>query len=144
MLFDQGNLFSDAQALTGDAASTNVIDAGASGTPANHANALAFDLGASDVEIVAIVTENFNNLTNLVVQFQGSVDAAFSSPVTLVASQAVLLASLVKGYTFRIPAEIPEGSTYRYYRLNYDVTGTNPSTGKITAGIVAGRPKGVL
>ena len=33
MIFDKQNLFSDAQAITADAASTNVIDLGPTGTP---------------------------------------------------------------------------------------------------------------
>ena len=33
---------------------------------------------------------------------------------------------------------VPRGTNERYMRLYYDVTGTAPTTGKITAGLVAG------
>lgn len=138
MLFDN-NLFSDHQAITVDVASTNSLDFGANGTPVGNLGALVGDLGNSGIEIVAQVTEVFNNLTSLKVSIQMDNDSAFGSPVTLASSEAVLLADLKAGYRFRVPCDIPGGATERYVRLYYDVTGTAPTTGKIYAGIVAAR-----
>jgi hypothetical protein len=45
MIFDAQNLFSDAQAITASAVSTNVIDFGASGKPVGAAAAIRKDLG---------------------------------------------------------------------------------------------------
>jgi hypothetical protein len=83
MILDNTNIFSDGQAITATANSTNVIDIGAAGTPQGASVAIARDIP--------------------------------------------------------FPAEIPEGTAGRYTRLNYTVTGTAPSTGKIFAGVVAAR-----
>ena len=61
---------------------------------------------------------------------------SFSSATT-VFTQNVLLADLVAGKKINIEY-VPNGVNERYMRMNYDVNGTNPTAGKITAGIVAG------
>lgn len=137
MIFDKQTLLSDAQAITGDAASSNIIDLGATGTPYGSSVALARDVGKGcTVPLSVLVNEAFNNLTSLKVTVQVATDAAFTSPIE-VASRTYLLAELTGELPF--PAEIPEGADKRYLRLYYDVTGTNPSTGKLTAGVVAAR-----
>lgn len=138
MLFDN-NLFSDGQAVTADAASTNYWDFGANGTPKGNAGALVGDVGNSELEIMVVVTEAFNNLTSLQLSIQMDDNTSFSSATTLALGGAIPLASLVKGYKFRAPCGIPQGATERYIRLYYDITGTAPSTGKVTAGFVAAR-----
>lgn len=139
MIFDAQALFSDGQAITADAGSTNCIDLGATGTPYGG-SALIRDVGKGcEVPVSVTVTETFNNLTSLQVSVQVDDNSSFSSATTVVLSPAVVLASLVAGYTFNVPARLPEGTKERYVRLYYDVTGTAPSTGKITAGIVAAR-----
>ncbi len=125
MLFDAENLFSDAQAVTGDAASTNVIDTGS-----------ANDVGPGcPVEIVAQVVEDFDNLTDLTIEIQTDSVENFATP-TVLAKQTIALADLKIGKKMSI-AHLPNGCE-QYLRLNYDVNGTAPTTGKITAGIVAG------
>jgi len=52
------------------------------------------------------------------------------------ATVTVLAADLVAGYQSPV-ITLPQGCE-RYIRLNYTVTGTAPTTGKVTAGIVAG------
>jgi hypothetical protein len=138
MIYDNSLLLSDAQAITADAASTNVIDLGATGTPYGG-SALTRDIGIGEecVYLSVRVTETFNNLTSLVVQVQTSPDN--SSWTTIQSGQTVLLAALVAGYQFETPYEFPEGTKARYVRLFYDITGTAPTTGKITAGVVMAR-----
>lgn len=137
MIFDNSLLLSDAQAITADAASTNVIDLGATGTPFGG-TAMTRDIGIGEsVPLSVRVTETFNNLTSLVVQVQTSPDN--STWTTIQGGATVLLASLVAGYQFDVPSRFPEGTKARYVRLYYDITGTAPSTGKITAGVVAAR-----
>lgn len=125
MLFDVKNLFSNAQAITATAASTNIIDRGDNK-----------DVGAAgDIPLCIQVTESFNNLTSLAVAFQTDSDSAFGSPTTLF-TVTVPLASLVAGYI--APVIVVPKDCERYLRLNYTVTGTAPTTGKVTAGVVAG------
>lgn len=140
MILDDTLVLSDGQAITADAGSTNIIDLGAAGTPYGHAAGVRRDIGiGTSIPIILHVTEAFNNLTSLTVSVQVDDDAAFGSPKTVATSAAIPLTSLVAGYKFPFPAEIPEGTDERYLRLYYDVTGTAPSTGKVIAAIVAGR-----
>lgn len=140
MILDKTLIFGEKQAITVDAGSTNVIDIGAAGTAYGHAAAVRRDIGiATEIPIFLMVTEVFNNLTSLTVSLQVDDDEAFGSPTTIATSAPILLASLVAGYKFTWPAELPEGTAERYIRVYYDVTGTAPTTGKITAAIVAGR-----
>ena len=122
MLFDEQLLFSDAQAITADAASTKTVETNgdiAKGVP---------------VPIHIQVVEDFNNLTSLTVKVQTSDNSTFTSPVTL--QEATLaLANLKAGEVFPINY-LPTGIK-KYIRLYYDIDGTTaPTTGKITAGIV--------
>lgn len=127
MRFDAQNLFSDAQAITATAASTNIID-----------GEVARDLGPGQPMPLAIqVVEDFATLTSLTVTLQGDDNASFSSPSTLWTSPAVPAANLVAGYKFGIEYW-PSGTKERYYRLNYTVAGSNATAGKITAGITDG------
>lgn len=136
-IFDKTLQFSDAQAVTASAASTNIIDLGPTGTSYGHAAALLRDNGiGAKVPLLAQVVEGFNNLTSLTWALQGSVDEAFTSPV-VIATETVVLASLVAGRQFSIDF-LPRRTSYRYLRMFYTVTGSAPTLGKITAGIVAG------
>lgn len=140
-LIDGSIIFSNNQAITGDAVSTNSYDSQAMGTPVGNAGALVFDLGNSDIQLLVQVTEAFNTLTSLTVTLEMDDNSSFSSPTTIATSGAVPLASLVQGFRFpTFTPEIPEGATERYFQLRYDVTGTDPTTGKIYAAVVAARP----
>lgn len=137
MIFDLNNLFSNAQAITATAASTNIIDLGAPGTVYGAAAALVRDIGpGNDVPIRVQVVESFNNLTSLTADLQSDDNSGFASPATVWTSGAVPLASLVAGYVFNME-DVPRRSNERYLRMNYTVTGSAPTLGKITAGIVA-------
>ena len=138
MLFDKENLLSDAQAIVATAASTNYIDLGATGKVLGAPANLVRDIGkGKPLPIRVQVTEAFNNLTSLKIDLEVDDNTSFSTP-RAVQSVTVLLASLIAG---RVDAfdYVPVGANERYMRLNYTVTGTAPSTGKITAGIVAGQ-----
>jgi hypothetical protein len=123
-IFDAENLFSDEQAITATAASTNVIDTGDTK-----------DVGkGAPLRIYGRVMEAFNTLTSLTVAIQTATDAAFTSAVTL-SSKSIVLANLDAIGDLVINDVIPQGAL-RYLRLYYTVVGTDPTTGEITAGIV--------
>jgi hypothetical protein len=139
MILDNTAIFSDAQAVTADAGSTNVIDTGARGTAFGHASALVADLGkATEMLVTCNIVEAFNNLTSLAISVQVDDNAAFSSPKE-VATKTYALADINSTKILSFPSRIPEGADERYVRLFYDITGTAPTTGKITAGVVAAR-----
>lgn len=139
MIFDNSLLMSSQQAITADAASTNVIDLGATGTPFGGIQ-LVRDVGVGkEIELSVIVTESFNNLTSMNVKVQTDDNPSFSSATTVYQSGEIPLATLVAGYQFKCPYSFAKGVNKRYARLYYDITGTAPTTGKVTAGIVSAR-----
>lgn len=125
MLLDQQALFSAAQAITATAASTNVIDTGSNKDVGKY----------GDIPLLIRVVEGFNNLTSLTVTVQTDDNSAFSSAADVL-SMTIPLASLVLGY--KSPVITLPMKMERYIRLNYTVTGTAPTTGKVTAGITGG------
>ena len=139
MIFSAQQLFSDDQAITATAISTNVIDLGARGTPYDAAAALIGDIGKGvKIPILVQVTTTFATLTSLTVTLESdSVAGLSSSPVVAWSSGAIAAASLVQGYQFLIDV-VPNGITGRYLGLRYTVGGSNATAGNITAGIVMG------
>ena len=139
MLFDANLLFSNAQNVTSTAASTNYWDSQTRtlGTPVNAYSALGQDLGKGQLLPLRVqIVTAMDALTSLKVAWQGDSDSAFGTVVTILETEAILLAALVSGYVFNIQ-QVPLLSTYRYYRLYYTVAGSANVAGTITAGIVA-------
>lgn len=128
MIMDKYNLFSDDQAVTTTAASTNVIDLGADlNIPGADTNQV--------LELFAQVSEeDFAGGTSVKLQVQTDTTDAFSSATTVAETAAIALADLVKGYRFAM-RQLPDVAE-RYVRLNYVVVGTH-TAGKITAGLKA-------
>ena len=121
MLLDAQSLFSDAQAITASAASTNVVRFGK--------GEFVF------VPLLIQVVESFTALTSLTVKIQTATDSAFTTPVDL-ASATIASAGLTAGTIIPINY-IPSGNL-GYIRIYYTVTGSNATAGKITAGVTAG------
>jgi len=137
MIFDRTLLFSNAQAIVATAASTDNVDLLATGTVYGAAAALQKDIGkGASIPLLIQVVEAFNTLTSLTVTVQCDDNSAFSSAKDVL-TVTLPLASLTAGRTFPIIA-IPPGVNERYMRLNYTVTGTAPTLGKVTAGVVMG------
>ena len=134
MIFDKQNLFSEDQAITDTAVSTNVIDLGAD-------NALVNSPNNKDVGLYVQVTADFATLTSLQVSLGTDTVAAFSSETTLFTSAAIAAAALLAGYVFKLP-NLPEG-TERYLRLTYTVAGSDATAGTVTAGLVLDKQTGV-
>lgn len=125
MYLDKQNLYSEDQALTATAVSTNVID---------HT---VTELGPGEpVEVIAQVTEAFTGGTSVAVTLQTDSDEAFGTAVDVVSTAAIAVASLVAGYQFRL-STLPVG-LLRYTRLNYTVVGT-PTAGAVTSGLALDR-----
>lgn len=132
MILDRQNLFSNSQAITATANSTDVVDLTARRGIRNP------DL---PLEVVIKVLEAFtaSGAATLTVALVTADDAALTTNAdTLATTTAIGRASLVVGYE---PAKwsIPTGRLRRYLGLTYTVA-TGPMTaGKITAGLVLNR-----
>lgn len=141
MIFDATNLFSDAQAITASAASTNYIDLGAAGTT-EGGTAIVRDIGpGNEIEILVQVTTVFDSSADdetLTVAIQMDSTTTFTPDKTI--QLEVISNANLKTLGYRVPIRVvPDGVNLRYIRLYYTVTGSgNFTAGKITAGIVAG------
>lgn len=122
MLLDTQNLFSDNQEITtGTIYSQNIIN-----------------FGKNDVSFVPIIVQavsDFSNLTSLKVVFQTSLTPSFDEAVDLIET-SLKLENLKAGAKFPIN-NLPKGNL-GFMRLAYVVEGNSETTGKITAGVVAG------
>lgn len=130
MYIDKQALFSDDQAITVDAESTNSIDLG------DDESEIQALVEKGDIDVLAQVTTALTGGTSLCVQLQTSDSSTFSTATTLLQTAAIAAASLVAGYQFRL-GKLPIG-TLRYLRLYYDVVGTF-SAGKVTGALVLDR-----
>lgn len=140
MIFSLQQLFSNDQAITASADSTNVIDLGAPGTPYGAAAALNQDIGkGAKIPILVQVTEAFNNLTTLEIKISTGATTALG---TTVLSQTIALADLIVGKQTSFDV-LPNDITEQYLGIEYVVVGTAPTTGKITAGITMGNQTNV-
>lgn len=121
MILDAATRFSHAQAITGSAASSNVVDLGQA----------SYDNGPGRQQvIVVLVGAAFTLLTSLEFKVQTDDDEAFGSARDLT-KLSVELARLTKGAKFTLP--LPLEGVERYLRVYYTVTGTNPDAGSVSS-----------
>lgn len=120
---DALNLFSNDQAITATANSTNVVDQGDG----------FFDGSCRTVGV--FVTETFTLLTSLTISLHSDSVEAMSTNAAVFTLPTITLASggLNAGKFIEIPIPVQAD---RYLRMTYTVVGTNPGAGKITAGII--------
>jgi len=121
MYIDKENEFCNAMTATSDGASTNVIKAGK-------------NIGAGNQVLIEIlVTTAFAGGTGVEFKLQAATDEAFSSPVDIATTGAVVTAGLTAGKKMylTVPSEHAE-----YIRIYHDVDGTF-SAGAYSAFVVS-------
>jgi len=128
MIVDVKNMFSDAQALTADAVSTNVIDLAATNT--------LKDIGAGQplylVFKVTTVLDSAGEAATLTLTLESDDNTSLSSATTHWTSEAIAEATLVAGYT-RVIA-LPVEKTYqRYLGVRYNAGTEDFTSGNVTA-----------
>ena len=119
MLQDAKLIFSDAQAITVSAPSTNFINQDKEG-----------DAYGSELYLVCRVAGAFTGATSMQISIQTDDEKTFTAPKTLSASGVILEADLTVD-TFAFITRVPKGFL-QYSRLYYSVVGTH-STGKLDA-----------
>jgi Bbp16-like protein len=146
MLVDQDLLFSNSQALTATAVSTNLIDLAPLGVPFNGGTNLGRAIGYGEELYIFVSVEvamtDAGSDTTVTVDLQTDDSAGFGSPTT-VATLGVIPAIQAAGtrFFFRMPIGVGNPLTgvlpyERFIRLNYTMTNGNLSTGTFSAGIV--------
>jgi hypothetical protein len=121
MIIDYNLQFSDAQAITADAASTNIIDLGSDR-----------DIGVGE-EMKIVVTQDVamgGSSPTMAVQVQTDDNASFSSATTVLTSRTLAAAAAGDSLVIGLP-----DTNERYVRLYFDVGGSSP-TATVTASIV--------
>lgn len=125
MILDEQAIFSDKQAVTASAASTNTIKVGS-------------DIGkGTPVEIFTQVMTPFAGLTSLKVSVQ-TCDTENGSYADVSSTDAIAQATLVGGYRFAL--KFLPNQLKKYVRLYYTVVGT-ATAGTITSGVADGVPE---
>lgn len=134
MLFSAEQTFSESQVVTADAASTNIIDLGATGTVLGAPAAQVRDVGKGRPIpiVVQLVADATGTSPTLDVTLEVDTVENFASPTIVARSEQ--LAGGSAGDRISL-FWLPEGTNQRYLRLNYDTGGTSPSY-TLTAGIV--------
>lgn len=118
MILDADLVFSNKQAVTATAESTNTLDLGVAG-----------DAIGQELTIHVVVDTAFSTLTSLTVSLETS--ANNSTWTTVLSGPAIARASLTKGASI-FCVRVPRGLS-RYVRLKYTVGGSNATAGKVTA-----------
>lgn len=146
-MFDKQLMFSDAQAITTTANSTNVVKI-TGGTPAFTTDSLGNtpenDVGRSpalDVLVQVITAFTAAGAATLTVSLVADDDAALGSATTIASTAAIGKATLVPGYQFRLA--LPAGFAAADVHLGLVFTvATGPMTaGAVTAGLIAHHAK---
>lgn len=138
MIFSAQQIFSDNQAITASADSTNVIDLGVAGTPFDAAAPLNQDVGKGNpIPILVQVTDAMLAAGAATLTVNISTGATTTLGTTIATVGPVAKADLVAGYQIAIQV-LPNKITERFLGIEY-VVATGPMTaGTITAGITMG------
>ena len=120
MIIDDFNVFSDNVAVA--AGNSNVI------------NVMPFLGRGEPVNVTLCVTSDVNNLTSLTVKLQQA-DTPAGTFADVGAGVTLTLAELKAGKAFRF--ELPDNAIKPSLRLNYTITGTAPTKGKLFAAITS-------
>jgi hypothetical protein len=126
MIIDKALLFSDAQAITAAAASTDYADLGS-----------ARDLGLGENLYVAVTVDvaftDAGSDSTLAVALESDDNTGFATPVSTTLFTIPALAAIGAKFYARIS---PEAANQRYIRLYYTPANGNLTTGSVTAAIV--------
>ncbi len=135
MILDLTTLFSENQAVTATAISTNVIAWPDNGIIPGEAAAIARNLGAgNELPFLIQVTEAFATATSVTFSLESSAAAGLTSATVHWTSGAVPIATLVAGY--KLPVRIvPDGTMLKYLGMRYTIGGSNATAGKVTAAL---------
>jgi hypothetical protein len=115
MYVDRENLFSNAQALTATAASTDLIDLG---------QERRLGIGEPMCVVIGCDVAMGGTSPTMIATLQSDDNAGFSSATTVVVSPTFSAFAAGAKYVLPIP---PGTATERYLRINYTMGGTSPT-----------------
>lgn len=122
---------------TGAVLSTDVLAWPPTAVPPGESAAFPRDMGSVEPGPVFIqVTEDFNNATSVLVELITAATGDMAGATVLASAQATL-AQLKAGFRFPL-LTMPAGAMNTFFAARYTVTGTAPTTGRITATLGTG------
>jgi hypothetical protein len=131
MIMDAELMFSEAQAITATAASTNQVDLGPSKFKTSNGRRL-------EIELTVVEAFTAGGAATLTVQLRTDDNSGMATPIVLVQSDVLALADLTLGARVRFELSLPP-TVERYVDLRY-VVATGPMTaGKLSARVTTGR-----
>jgi hypothetical protein len=136
MILDTKLTFSENQAVTATAISTNVIEFPDNDIVPGEAAAIARHLGAgNEIPLTIQITEAFATATSVTFTLESADNAGLSTnAVVHWTSGAVAIATLTAGY--KLPVRIlPNGAIKKYLGMRYTIGGSNATAGKVTAAL---------
>lgn len=116
------------QDITGDAASSQIIDWDVAGISV---------VGSKGPFLVCYSTAAFDNLTSLEIRLESDSDSGFATTIKHLQTWDIALASLTAG-ALLINQMLPNWDYQRYSRLYFNVIGSNPSVGTLFAALTDG------
>lgn len=127
MLQDVQNTYSNQQSVLPVSGtpviSTNVLD--------QYPGTIGFGSGGRQIFLFVQITQAYNTLTSLQLEWQQSADGTFSDGLTDMDNRTIALANLTLGAFYAVAT--PYSSVARYTRMKYSTTGSTPTTGAINA-----------
>lgn len=139
MILSANQLFSDDQAITATAVSTNVIDLGVAGTPFGAAAPLNQDVGkGAFIPLLVQVTADFTHATTsaMTITVETSPNSDMSGS-TVLATETIAFVDLLAGKQM-FNQVVPNGADQRYLGVRYTPAAGPFTGGTITAGITMG------
>lgn len=135
MILNLNETFSENQAITATAISTNVITFPLNGIVVGESAAVARNLGAgNEIPLMIQVTEAFAAATSITFSLESSAVVGLTSATVHWTSVAIPIATLVPGY--KLPIRIlPDGTMLQFLGMRYTVGGVNATAGKVTASL---------
>ncbi len=135
MILDKQTTFSELQAVTATALSTNTLRLPTAGTVPREGGPIVRNLGAgNEIPMLIQIGETFVGLTTLTVTIETSNNEDMTSSTVLYTSGAIPVATLRSGY--RLPIRwLPDAPLQTYLALRYTVGGTPATAGRISAAL---------
>jgi hypothetical protein len=133
MIMDKNLLMSNAQAITSSAPSTDVIDLGVLAD---------YGIGEPSLKVLAVVTEAFVSAggATLVLALQGSTDnVTFHNYASMTTAAVADLSLGARLFEIDLPRPPPGKSMPSYFRMQYTVSVSTFSAGKVTVALVLDR-----
>ena len=128
MILDLSTRFSNGQAVTADAISTNVLDLRNGSAPVLADEGI---LGA-DLWLVVRVGTAFATATSITFTLESDSTADLATSATVHYTQTVLLAALTAN-TVVVRTKLPSGNYERYLGMRYTVNGADATAGTLDA-----------